>query len=87
VSAILLLTPMICMNRQVVGARKVRSSAMTKAVCWKLPNAMARKTAATCRTKSTAVSVLLYSVQCYLLTTQRPTCSTVGLMVTDRLIA
>ena len=61
-SAILLLTPMICMNRQVVGACQVRSSALTNAVCWKLPNAMARTTAATCRTKSTAVSVLLYYV-------------------------
>jgi len=77
VSGILLLTPMICMNRQVVSASQVRSCALTEAVCRQLANAMARTNAATCGTKSTAVSVLLYSVQCYLPTTQRPTCSTV----------
>ena len=60
VSGILLLAPMICMNRQ-TSASQVRSSALTEAVWRKLPNAMARSTAATCRTKSTAVSVLLYS--------------------------
>ena len=76
VSGILLLTRMICMNRQVVSASQVRSCALTEAVCRQLANAMARTNAATCGTKSTAVSVLLYSVQCYL-PTQRLTCSTV----------
>ena len=62
VSGFLLLTLMICMNRQVVSASQVRSCALTEAVWRQLANAMASTTAGTSRTKSTAVSVLLYSV-------------------------